>query len=251
MSYLSGVVAITFVFSGVVSAQFVSPNYKLEEAYFGTGAELDISSTNYRLNQSTGPLGVGSSSSTNYDVNSGFNTPAEPFLEFAVSGATVDLGTLSESSTSSGSAQAGACSCSFHVRSYMSSGYSVVTISQPPTSENNNTLQAKTVLGVPSSDPDVEEFGINLVDNSTPNIGANPVNEPDSTFADGQASTGYSTTNQFKYNAGDTIASAPATAGNQGVGKTNYTISYIAKISRMTKAGSYVMNHDLVVIPTF
>lgn len=251
MAYVSGLVAISFAFSGVVAAQFTSPNYKVEESYFGTGGELETSSPNYKSRQSTGSLGVGNGSSANNDSTSGFNTPADPFLEFAVSGATVNLGTLNESTASSGAAQAGACNCSFYVRSYMSSGYSVVTISQPPTNESNNSLQAKSVLGVPSTDPDVEEFGINVVDNSTPNVGANPVNDPDGTFADGQASTGYSTPDQFKYNAGDIIASAPATAGNQGVGKTDYTISYIAKISRMSKAGSYVMNHDLVAVPTF
>ncbi|OGL30583.1 hypothetical protein A3F37_01800 [Candidatus Saccharibacteria bacterium RIFCSPHIGHO2_12_FULL_41_12] len=251
IAYVSGLVAISFAFSGVVVAQFTSPNYKVEESYFGTGGELETISPNYKSRQSTGSLGVGNGSSANNDATSGFTTPSDPFLEFAVSGATVDLGTLSESSTSSDAAQAGACNCSFYVRSYMSLGYSVITVSQPPTSESNNSLQAKSVLAVPSTDPDVEEFGINVVNNTSPDIGADPINDPDGTFADGQASTGYSTPNQFKYSAGDIIASSPATAGNQGVGKTNYTISYIAKISRMSKAGSYVMNHDLVAVPTF
>lgn len=249
--YLLIGVMVIFGAPSIVFAQSSSTNYRVEESYFGTGGEVDATSTNYRSRQSSGSLGVGNTSSANYDAIGGFNTPSEPFLEVVVTGATVNFGTLSDASTSSGAAQGGACSCSFYVRSYLSSEYVVVTASQPPTNESGNVLTAKSVLGAPSSDQNVEEFGINLVDNSSPDIGANPVNDPDSTFADGQAATGYSTANQFKYGFGDVIARTPATAGNQGVGKTNYTISYIAKIRPITPAGLYVMEHNIVVVPTF
>lgn len=235
----------------VLFAQSSSTNYQAEEMFFGTGGEVDMTSLNYQAQGSAGSLGVGAGSSTNYDAESGFLTPSEPFLEMAVTNATVDFGTLSDSSTSSGAAQGGACNCSFYVRTYLSSEYTVVTMSQPPTNESGSVLTAKSVLGVPSTDQNVEEFGINVVDNSSPNIGANPSNDPDSTFADGQAATGYSTADQFKYGVGDVIARSAATAGNQAVGKTNYTISYIAKANRITAAGLYTMNHDLVVVATY
>lgn len=238
-------------FPGLLLAQSSSPNYKIEESYFGTGGEVDASSANYRARQSTGSLGVGNTSSTNFDATAGFNTPSEPFLEVAVMDASVNFGTLSDTSTSSGAAQGGDCNCSFYVRSYLSSDYSVVTMSNPPTNESGNALAAKSVLGVPSTNQNVEEFGINLVDNTSPNIGANPANVPDDTFADGKAAAGYNTSDQFKYGVGDTIASSPATVGNQGVGRTNYTISYIAKIKRLTPAGLYKMQHDIVVVPAF
>jgi len=124
-------------------------------------------------------------------------------------------------------------------------------MSQPPTSESGAVLAAKTTQGSPSVNPSVEEFGINLVANTSPAIGANPTNQPDNTFADGKAATGYNVANQFKYNVGDTIAQSPATVGNQAVGQTNYTISYIAKRKTLTSAGLYTMRHDIVVVATY
>lgn len=247
----------TFLTIGVISlpiqvlAQSSSPNYRVEESYFGTGGEVDASSASYRARQSTGSLGVGNTSGNANDATTGFNTPSEPFLEMVVSGASVNFGTLSDTSTSSGAAQGGACNCTFYVRSYLSSGYNVLTLSNPPTSENGNSLAAKSVLGVPSTNQNTEEFGMNLVDNTSPNIGANPVNQPDNSFADGKAATGYDTPDQFKYGVGDIIVSSPATVGNQGVGQTEYTISYIAKIKPLTPAGVYTMQHNIVVVAFF
>lgn len=234
-----------------VFAQLSSPNYRAEETFFGTGGELDASSTNYRSRQSAGSLGVGDASSTNFRANAGATTQSEPYLEVGVSNATVSFGTLSDSATSSGAAQADTCNCSFYVKTYLSSGYVVITASQPPTNESGDSLDPKTTLGVPSTDPGVEEFGMNLVDNSSPDIGANLSNDPDGTFADGKIATGYDTPNQFKYAVGDIIAQSPGTLGNQGIGKTNYTISYIAKIKTITPAGFYTMAHDIIVVPTF
>jgi hypothetical protein len=82
-------------------------------------------------------------------------------------------------------------------------------------------------------------------------FGANPLNVPDSSFADGEAATGYNTPNQYKYGQGDVIARSAATAGNQAVGRTDFTISYIANISSITPAGTYVMVHDIVVSATY
>ena len=124
-------------------------------------------------------------------------------------------------------------------------------MSQPPTSESGAVIDAKTVLGVPSVSNSVEEFGINLVSNSSPSMGANPVNQPDNTFADGEASTGYNTPNQFKYNPGDVVAHSAATATNPAIGQTNYTVSYIEKAKTFSEAGLYVFQHDLVVVGNF
>lgn len=235
----------------LVSAQASSDNYRVEESYFGIGGNPDTSSDNYRARQSAGSLGVGSAASNNVRAEIGSNTPSEPFLEMYVTSATVDLGDLDDSSPSISAAQAEDCNCSFSVRSYLSSEYVVVTASQPPTSENGNSLQAKSSQGAPSGSSSVEEFGINLVDNSSPDVGANPANQPDDSFADGEAATGYEIANQFKYGLGDVVARAPAVLGNPGIGKTDYTITYMAKISSITAAGFYEMNHDLIAVPTF
>lgn len=235
----------------LATAQSSSSNYRVEESFFGTGGEVDATSPNYRARQSAGALGVGSASSNNYDAVAGFNTPTDPFLEMYVTDADVDLGTLSDTTTSSGSAQGGDCNCSFSVRSYLTSDYVVLNASRPPTNENGYSLKSKTVQGAPSTNQGTEEFGMNVVDNTAPDIGANPKNQPDDTFADGHAESGYNIPNQFKYGIGDIIARSPTVSGNPGVGKTDYTISYIAKISGITPAGAYTMQHDLIVVALF
>ncbi len=244
--------ALLVCYVPLAAAQSSSPNYRLEEAYFGTGGEVDASSASYRAQQQAGSLGVGNTSSTNFDAIAGGVTPNTPFLEMGVTGGTVSLGNLSPSSTSYGAAQGGTCNCSFYVRTYLSSEYTVVTVSQPPVNESGDYLDAKTVLGAPSGSDSVEEFGMNLVANTSPGaFGANFSNIPDNTFADGDIETGYDTANQFKYNPGDIIARSPATPGNQAIGQTNYTISYIAKPSNTTEAGTYTLRHVLVVVPVF
>jgi len=234
---------VSCLFAAPVMAQSSSSNnFRVDEYQFGSGGELENSSTNYKAQTAVGSLGVGRSSSTNYDMEAGFLTPNEPFLELFVNFSTVDLGVLDPSTTGTGTG-------TFWVRTYLSGAYVVQTMSQPPTSEGGAVLDAKTVLGAPS--PGTEEFGINLVDNSSPDIGADPLNVPDNTFADGTVASGYNTANQFKYGVGDIIAHAAATLGNQAVGRTDYTISYIANVNSITEAGSYTMVHDIVVVATY
>lgn len=246
---IAGLMVVAY--APAVFAQSTSPSYKVEESFFGTGGELDPSSTNFKAQQSAGANAAGFASSASYDAIGGFLTQNEVYLAMTVTGATVSLGTLDPNAYSSGAAQAGTCNCSFTVRTYLSSQYIVQSVSNPPTSEGGAIIDAKGTLGAPSSDPNVEEFGMNVVDNATPNIGANPANQPDNTFADGQAATGYSTADQFKYAVGDIIARSQATAGNPAIGETWYTISYIVKPSNNTEAGSYQMDQVLVTTPTF
>ena len=228
-------------------AQYSSGSYKVEEATFGTGGELDTSSASYRAQGAAGVLGVGDASSASYDATAGLITPNQEYLELNVENVTINLGELDPTTTKFGAAQGGVCNCSFFVRTYLSDQYVVTTMSEPPTSEAGVILAAKTTLGIPSSSDAVEEFGIRLVANTSPgSMGANPVNVPDGTFADGKAETGYDTVNQYKYNKGDIIARSAATSSNQATGQTNYTISYIVKSKTTTPAGLYSMSHDIV-----
>jgi hypothetical protein len=235
-----------------VHAQYSSPSYRVDEAFFGAGGEVDMSSDQFRAHGSAGSLGVGSSESDNFRAEAGFLTPSEPFLEMVVTGAEVNFGELDESVTSYGDARNGDCDCSFYVRSYLSSSYTVITVSDPPTNESGAALAAKLVLGAPSIDPSVEEFGMNLVENTDPSPwGKDPFNDPDNTYADGTAAADYSTPDQFKYGVGDVVAQSPSDPNNPGVGKTDYTVSYIAKSNRITSAGFFRMYHDLVVVATY
>lgn len=169
----------------------------------------------------------------------GFLTPNEPFLEMSINTSLADLGVLDSTATKTANA-------TFTVRAYTNSGYTVVTASQPPKTSTGLILTPMTSLG--SSAVGTEQFGMNLVANTSPaNFGANPSKEPDSTFAQGKAAPGYSTQNQYKYNPGDIVAET----GDNGWGQTTYTISYIANIAPLTKAGQYSMVHDLVAVPTY
>lgn len=234
----------------VASAVSSSSNYSVQEEAFSSGSGNGTSAS-YGAQGSAGLNAVGNASSTNYDTVAGLITPDVPFLEFVVTGATVDLGVLDPNVTASGAAQAGGCNCSFYVRSYVSSAYVVTTMSAPPTSESGRVLAAKAVQGTPSGSQSVEEFGINVVANSSPAIGADPVNQPDNSFADGVAETGYNTANQFKYAIGDIIARSAGTADTKAWGQTDYTISYITKSGTLTPAGLYTMDHVLVATSTY
>jgi hypothetical protein len=250
------VLVAIFILFGVttdVFAQSSSSNYKLEESYFGTGGEVDASSTNYRSQQSAGALGVGRYASNSYDFEAGFVTQNTPFLELVVTDNALDLGELSDATTSYGSPTGGTCGCSWYVRTYLSESYVLINASpNPPEASNGVFLAPKSTLGAPSSSTSVEEFGFNLVANTAPaSFGANPTNQPDNSFADGQAASGYNTPNQFKFGAGDIIAQSQATPGNPAIGQTDYTISYIAKKSSITPAGEYILRHDIVVVATF
>ncbi|HZP55508.1 MAG TPA: hypothetical protein VFB03_01925, partial [Candidatus Saccharimonadales bacterium] len=167
--------------------------------------------------------------------------PDIPFLEMQIDSTSVDLGHLSTSSTATGSAN-------FHVRAYLDSGFTVLTMSNPPSipagySLANMSSQGTAVTGT-------EQFGMNLVANTSPaSCGGNPSPQPDSTFAFGQAAPGYDTANQYKYVKGDVIANT--ISGKKGWGRTNFTICYIANIKPLTPAGVYTMVHDLVAVPTY
>lgn len=235
---------LMITFSGVAFAQYSSNNYKANEVFFGSGGDANQSSANYNASVSAGALGVGRYSSSNYQAYSGFLTPGEPFLELGIDSSAVDMGVVDPVTTDTGSGL-------FHVRAYVNSGYTVQTLSQPPSytsGAQTHTLAAMATLA--ASTAGLEQFGINLVHNTLPtNFGSDPSPQPDNTYATGIAAPGYDTANQFKYVVGDTIAKTPS--GSSGWGLTNFTISYIANASIITPAGRYVMVQDLVAVATY
>lgn len=244
LGVLSGLIIILST-SSVFAAQSSSTSYEVNEVQFGPGGLLNATSANYQAQQSLGSTAVGSATSTNYGADAGFLTANEPFLEMVVNAATINLGTLSSASTATGTA-------TFHVRAYVDSGYTVLTMNDPPVQEEGSHLAAMSSPA--ASSVGTEQFGINLVNNLTSctpaapaNFGANPVPIPSSAFANGQAATGYNTCGLFKYNKGDVVAQS----NGKGWGETDYTISYITNINPVSKAGKYNMTQDLVAVTTF
>ena len=220
-----------------------SSNYQVQEAQFGSGGAAETcSSGQYCAQSSIGGNAVGSQSSTNYDAQAGVLNENEEFLEFVINTTSVNLGELTPTSTGTGTAD-------FYVRTYLSSGYSVFTSSPSPSIGAGESLDPMNTTA--ASAQGTEQFGINLMDNTNPDIGTAMSNEPDDTFADGAIGTGYDVVDQFRYVDGEAIVSSPATVGRQGTGKTNYTISYIANVTTLTPAGTYTMNHNLIAVPTY
>lgn len=222
------------------AAQSNSTHYSVDEVYFGTGGELNACSTNYCSKQSAGETGVGATSSTNYKSQAGFNTDRTPYLSFTVTGGSTNLGVLSTGSAATTTA-------TFSVKSYLAGGYVVQTASDPPVNSLPTQPMLHALTSPTASSPGTEQFGINLVANTSPTtFGANAIQVPDSTFAFGAAATGYNTPNLYKYVKGDTVAQSTRSSG-----ETDYTISYLFNISNVTAAGQYVFNHVLVATSTF
>lgn len=240
----------------VWAQEAASTLYSVDEVFFGTGGQMcevgtSGSSTNYCASSSAGALGVGASESTSYKAQSGYNTDREEYIEVVMNNATEcgataslnkNLGVLSTSS------QATAVTY-FSVKTYLASaGYVVRTVGAPPTvtSGASHTL-ATPNSGAGTNPAGTERFGINLVANTTPSVGANPVQYPDSSFSSGQAATGYDTPNSFRYVDGEIIADSD---GNSS-GTTCYTMSYLYNIGGGTPAGEYLFTQSVVATSTY
>lgn len=145
----------------------------------------------------------------------------DPTLTFSLGAATVALGTLSTSSTASGS----------HTAIIATNGASGFTLTY-----NGATLTsgANTITAMGAANTSTigsEEFGINLKANTTPSVGANVVQ----TSGTCNTSANYATADNFAYFAGATTTMASAAAPAD----CTYTVSYIANIAPTTEAGSY------------
>ena len=213
-----------------------SANYQIQEDDVGGGGRIESNSANYTAQDSLGDAAIGDSGSAEFRQQSGPITTSDPTLTVIVDTSSVNLGALSTSVTKTGTA-------TFSVLNYTSYGYIVQIIGSPP---NNGAYSLAGMSSTAGSQAGDEQFGINLKDNSSPDIGAEAGQVPDSSFSSGAAATGYNTVNNFKYVSGNTIAQA-----SQSSGRTNYTISYIANISINTPGGSYSGNQTLVVTGTY
>lgn len=248
---LAGILFVLLAVPTVHAQTSSSTNYKVDETFFGTGGELEASSTNYKSKQSAGELAVGAMRSSLYAAQAGFNTDRTPYIAVATLTPTVDVGVLDANHANVGTAQ-------FWVRAYLSDGYVVQSYGGPPTTDGHSLNTSGTNF---TSVPGSEQFGINLAVNSiagamtgTPltamtNFGAAPAQTPDDPsdpFGFGQVDTDYTTANNFKYIDGDVIAFSPRSSSD-----TTYTVSYLYNMSPVTPAGLYTMHHSIVATATF
>lgn len=235
---LLGMLLLGYGYAPLVGAQSLSsPSYSIDESYIGPGGSVESSSANYNSASTVGDIGVGNSTSTTYQQDAGFNTTADPRLSVIINTSSVSFGALSTSVATTGTS-------SFSVLNYTSYGYAVYTTGSAPTNGSH------TLTGMnpgTASQVGVEQFGINLRANTSPvSFGANPVQNPSSTFSNGFASTGYDTANTFRFVTGEKIAEA-----TQSSGQTDYTISYVVNVSNNTPGGQYTGAQGIVVVATY
>ena len=207
-----------------ILARTESANYVIYADVFSSGGLATSTSDLYSLYDTIGEALILSNTSTSdlYGIKSGFQELyPDQYLTFSIADTAVELGTLSDSAASTDSN-------ALIADTNAGNGYSI-TISGSTLTSGANTISAIGATAVASS-PGTEQFGINLVANSSPAIGLDPVG----TAPIGSAAGQYGIADSFAFNSGDTIASA-GSATNQ----TTFTVSYLANISASTESGTY------------
>ncbi len=149
-------------------------------------------------------------------------------------GNNVNLGTLTPTTTGSGTSQIG-------VTTNAQFGYAITYLAADLTS-GGNTIDAIGATATPSSQG-TEQFGLNLRDNTTPNVGSDPAG----------AGTAVPTT---QYNIVDSFAFVPNVATAVVNNSTadafrQFTVSYIANVAAFTQPGTYTTSFTYVCTPTF
>lgn len=223
-----------WVISPVLADPLKSTHYEFEESTLGGTSLIGSQSPNYQASGSGAILGLGNSASSNYQISAGGTTTGDPSLAFAITSASPSFGSFSPSTAATATA-------TFQVIDYTSYGYIVQVIGTPP-SNGGHTIAAMSTTG--PSQAGVEQFGLNLVANTSPiSLGANPDHGQ---FGIGSAAAGYDTPDNYRYVSGETIASAPKSSG-----QTTYTISYIVNVTSLTPGGQYEGNQTLICTGMF
>lgn len=231
-------IATTTTVMGFVAMAYAetiqSPNYRFDESLVGGGGLVQSNSANFQSLQSLSDTGVGNSASSNYQVEASSNTTPDPTLIFAINNADVNFGTFTPSAAT-------VTSSTFSVTNYTSYGYAVQIVGNAP-SNGAHTITAMASTG--PSQAGIEQFGINLVANTSPSsVGANPDH---GLFGFGDAATNYDTPNNYRYVSGETIATAPKSSG-----QTTYTISYMVNVAPLTPGGQYKGDQQIICTGTY
>lgn len=211
-----------------------SANYHIDESAVGVGDISQGTSASYQTASSIGDISVGNSSSSGYQINAGSQTTPYPALTLSITSGAINLGSFSATNPS-------VTTATFSVLNYTSYGYVAQIFGSSP-ANGDHSISAMSTSD--SSHVGTEQFGINLVANTSPvSVGANPDNGQ---FGFGSVDANYATTNQYRFVSGDTIALAPKSSG-----VTNYTITYLVNVAGLTPGGIYTSNQTVVVTGTY
>lgn len=157
-------------------------------------------------------------------------TDISEVLTFTLNTTAVNLGPLTADVTGTGTSTLSASTNA-------ANGYSV-TISGNTLQSGINSITALAAQTASSSGS--SQFGINVVDNATPNVGANP------SGGSGAGTNDYNDADLFRFVSGDSIAS---TAGPSN--STTFTVSYIANVATTTAIGDYSTTLTYIVTGNF
>jgi hypothetical protein len=153
------------------------------------------------------------------------------FICSGASGNFIDFGEFSSSSTSVGASK-------LAVATNAGSGFVVYVTGSPPTSGNN------VIPGMSNRSPSqigVSQFGLNLRDNSNPDIGADPVGS-----GTGVIATDYAVPNEYKFSSGQAIVSSNTTTADK-----KFTVSYIVNVNSDQRPGVYNTTLLYIALATF
>ena len=228
---------VSIAFGGATTAFAVtssSDNYQMTETQFGTSSKSCSGQycAQTSIGEATDGKAMASSTASFEDI-----TNNEPFLDMIVEAGESNLGVLSTEKTATKVT-------SIKVRSYLiADGYTLQIIGDAP-KFNGHSLATPTTPT--SSAPGTEMFGINVVANTTPVVGANPIQTPDDGKIFGKVSDNYKTSNKFMYKSEDVVA-----RGVTDSGQTDYTVSMVVNISSSTPAGKYTGDFTAMLVPAY
>jgi len=208
----------------LIWARMNSTNYIIWADVFSSGGNEDSSSANYTLQDTIGEAIILSATSTsaNYGIKAGFREMyADQYITLSITDTAVELGTLSSSAVKSDSHD-------MTVATNATNGFNAI-VSGATLTSGANTITAMGAMALASA-LGTEQFGINLVANATPVVGANP----SGTAPIGSAADQYNMADLFAFTTGATVATS-----SSAISSTLFTVSYIANITATTEAGTY------------
>ena len=148
-----------------------------------------------------------------------------------VSGNAINFGFFSPVSASTGTSV-------MAISTNAGSGYSI-TVNGTTLSSGANTIPALAAQS--ASSPGTSQYGLNLVANTVPSVGATRTGD-----TNGNPTANYGTTNQFRFVSGDSVASS-----SQSTNSTAFTASYLVNVEGKQPAGVYTATMTYIATATF
>ncbi len=233
LALVAALLVVSSWVSGRVLAQSSSDNYQMVESQFGNASSNESCSSEYCASVSIGNDTGGSSAVA---PEFGEANYSEPLLEMIVIPGESNLGDLTTETTGSKIMQV-------QIRNYLTGGYRLQILGDAP---KYGTRKLFTPTTPTDSRPGTEQFGINLVANTTPSKGANPTVQPGGGDATSLVLSDYKIQNKFMYISGQTVAETTTNTGG-----ADYTVTMIVNISNSTPAGKYNSDFAAVLTPYF